>query len=126
MKVKIFKTREFHRWMRKTNLTNPLLCRAVQEMQQGLIDADLGGDLVKKRVPLPGRGKRGSARTLIATNKLDRWFFVLGFEKQERANIDTKELEALKAIAEDLLKLSSTQLSELVKRETLQEIDCGN
>jgi hypothetical protein len=33
-------------------------------MQQGLIDADLGGGVIKKRVPLPGRGKSGSTRTL--------------------------------------------------------------
>jgi len=54
--------------MRKTDLTNAALSNAVSEMDEGLIDADLGGGVVKKRVALPGRGKRGSARTLVATN----------------------------------------------------------
>ncbi len=70
--------------MRKTELSDPVLCAAVEEMERGLIDADLGGGVVKKRVALPGRGKSGGARTLVATNKGNRWFFVFGFEKNER------------------------------------------
>ena len=108
--------------MRKTELTQEALCVAVSEMENGLIDAELGGGVVKKRVPLPGRGKRGGARTLLATNKDDRWFFVFGFEKNERANISDRELEALKAVASDLLKLSSKELDSLVSKEALQEI----
>ena len=92
------------------------------EMRQGLIDADLGGGVVKKRVPLPGRGKSGGARTLVATNKDDRWFFVFGFEKNERANISPKELEALQAIAADLLRLSKNSLDAHVEAGALQEI----
>ena len=79
--TRVFKTRHFQRWMRKTELTDAVLCKAVQEMAAGLIDADLGGSVVKKRVGLAGRGKRGGVRTLVATNKGNRWFFVFGFEK---------------------------------------------
>jgi hypothetical protein len=68
--------------MRKTELTDAALCDAVREMSQGLIDANLCG-----------------ARTLVATNKHNRWFFVFGFEKNERANIDLDELEALQELA---------------------------
>ena len=38
---RIFKTRHFSRWMRKTELSDPALCAAVLEMERGLIDADL-------------------------------------------------------------------------------------
>ncbi len=112
--------------MRKTALTDPVLCEAVSEMQRGLIDADLGGGVVKKRVPLPGRGKSGGTRTLVATNKDDRWFFLFGFEKHDRANVNANELEALKDIAEDLLKRSSSELDAHVNSESLQEICHGN
>lgn len=78
---RVFKTRHFSRWMRKTELTDQALCEAVVAMEQGLIDADLGGGVIKKRVPLPGRGKSGSTRTLVATNRGNRWFFVFGFER---------------------------------------------
>ncbi len=119
---RVFKIRVFSRWMRKTDLTDQVLCAAIAEMERGLVDADLGGGIVKKRVALPGRGKSGSARTLIATNKSSRWFFVFGFEKDERANVNSKELEALQAAAADLLKLSAAQLDDHVARAALQEI----
>jgi hypothetical protein len=106
----------------ETELTEKALCLAISEMEKGLIDAELGGSVVKKRVPLPGRGKSGSTRTLLATNKGSLWFFVFGFEKNERANVSPRELEALKALAGDLLKLSSAELNSQVGSEALQEI----
>lgn len=120
--MRVFKTRHFQRWMRKTELTDAALCKAVQEMAAGLIDADLGGSVVKKRVGLAGRGKRGGVRTLVATNKGNRWFFVFGFEKNERANVSDEELEGLQTIAADLLARTGPQLDEAVADGALQEI----
>ena len=91
-------------------------------MEQGLVDANLGGGVVKKRLALPGRGKRGGARTLVATNKGDRWFFLFGFEKNERANITAEELEGLREITRQLLGMTSEQLDEAVRDGSLQEI----
>lgn len=68
-------------------------------MSHGLIDAHLGRSIVKKRVAINGKGKRGGARTIVATKKEDRWFFVFGFIKNEQANISTKELAALTELA---------------------------
>lgn len=119
---RVFKTRYFSRWMRKTELTDSALCGAVTEMSQGLIDADLGGGVVKKRVGLAGRGKRGGARTLVATNKGNRWFFVYGFEKNDRANIADDELEALQDIAGEFLARTGRQLDAAVEDGSLQEI----
>jgi hypothetical protein len=119
---RVFMTRHFSRWMRNTGLTEAALCKAVAEMEQGLIDAELGGGVVKKRVALPGRGKSGGARTLVATNRGGRWFFVFGFEKNERDNISARELLALQAIAADLLKLAASDLDAQVGTGALQEI----
>jgi len=119
---RVFKTRHFSRWMRKTELSDRTLCQAVEEMVRGLIDAELGGGIVKKRVKLAGRGKRGGARTLVATNKGNRWFFVFGFEKNERANISDGELEALQDVAADLLARTARQLDEAIEDDSLQEI----
>lgn len=119
---RVFKTRHFSRWMRKTELTDVALCAAVAEMAQGLIDADLGGGVVKKRVGLAGRGKSGGARTLLATNKGTRWFFVFGFEKNDRANIAPDELEALQTLAQELLARTGSQLDLAVTDRALEEI----
>ena len=120
--MRIFKTRYFGRWFRKIGLSDMALCQAVDEMGQGLIDAELGAGLVKKRLALPGRGKRGGARTLVATNKADRWFFLFGFEKNERTNINAEELQGLRVIARQLLGMTSGQLDEAVRDGSLQEI----
>ena len=108
--------------MRWTDLTEQALCKAVVEMQNGLIDADLGGCVVKKRVALPGRGKRGGMRTLVATNRGSRWFFLYGFAKSDRENITAPELEVLKAYASELLECSPSALQPLVSRGALTEI----
>lgn len=119
---RIFKTRHFAKWMRKTELTDLALCEAVAEMARGLLDADLGGGVMKKRVALPGRGKSGGARTLVATNKGSRWFFVFGFEKNDRANISDSELEALQDLALELLARTGPQLDLAVQERALEEI----
>jgi hypothetical protein len=123
---RVFKTKAFSRWTLKAGLNDAALCDAVIEMSPGLIDAELGGSLVKKRIALAGRGKRGSARTLIATNKGSRWFFIFGFEKNERDNIEPDELKALKQLARDLLKLTEPQLAQAETAGVIKEICNGH
>ena len=78
-------------------------------MAQGLFEADLGSDLLKKRIARPGQGKSGGYRTLVATNRGSRWIFVYGFAKNARSNIDPDEEASLKKLAATLLKLTSTR-----------------
>ena len=118
----IYKIRNFTRWARKTGLNDLLLERAVLEIKSGLLDADLGGGIVKKRIALPGRGKRGSTRTLLATNLGDRWFFVFGFEKNELENISEKELATLKMLAKDLLGMTAAQIKIAIGEGSLVEV----
>ena len=118
----IYKTRHFYRWARKASLSDDALCHAVSEIRQGLVDADLGSGIIKKRIALPGHGKRGSTRTLLATNRNNRWIFMYGFEKNERANISPTELEALKLLASDLLALTDAQVSEAVDKGYILEV----
>lgn len=91
-------------------------------MSQGLVDADLGGNIYKKRVGLSGRGKRGGVRTLIATNHGDRWFFLFGFEKNERDNITYSELQGLQQLARHLLYGTATLLTAALQDGSLTEI----
>lgn len=108
----VYKTRWFDRWARKEGLASSSLCAAMQEMLQGLVDADLGGGLVKKRIGRPGQGKSGGYRTLVATNKGNRWVFVFGFSKNERSDIDKDDVEALKKLAAHLLSLTAQAVTK--------------
>ena len=119
---RVFETKSFARWARKAGLREAALCGAVQEMADGSIDANLGGGVLKKRIALPGMGQSGGTRTLVATNKGSRWYFVFGFDKNERDNIEPDELAALKRLAADLLKLADNQLDTAIRAGALTEI----
>lgn len=112
--------------MRKVGLTDKLLCHAVCEMMEGLVDGDLGGNLLKKRIGLSGRGKRGSARTIVATNRGNRWFFLYGFEKNERSNINKGEIKALRELAQDYLALEDKGIESAVRSRKLMEVNDGD
>ena len=80
------------------------------------------GNVYKKRVALPGRGKSGSTRTLIATNREDRWIFMYGFEKNERENITQAELAYLQGIAQIFLTYSSDELQLAIAKGEFLEV----
>lgn len=104
-------------------MTDTALISAVRELGAGLIDAHLGGHVVKKRVALPDRGKRGSTRTLLVYQEGSKAFFVYGFAKNERANINDKQLKALKLLAAELLGYQAAALRKAMNAGELLEID---
>jgi hypothetical protein len=124
---RIFKTKTFSRWMRKTLLSNGALCEAVNEMERGLVDAELGGNtaahkVYKKRIPLPGKGKSSGVRTIVVSGMAERWFFLYGFEKNERDNITAGELSFLRNVADDWLSATDMFLDNAVAAKELEEI----
>ena len=120
--ARIFTTKTFSKWQRKTGTGDQSLIKAIQEIQSGLVDAHLAKGLVKKRVAQSGRGKQSSARTLVATYFEDRWFFIFGFLKNEKSNITAKELQWLMSFAQQLLDLRDDELSMAIEAGELCEI----
>ena len=123
--MSIYKNKWFHRWAKKEGLPEMALCIAVEEMAAGLFEADLGGGLLKKRIAKQGQGKSGGFRTLVATNRGDRWVFVFGFPKNARNNIDKDEQVALKQLAGQLLGLTPQALATAVAAGELMEVNCN-
>ena len=109
----VFKTKVFMRWADHEGVSDAALLAAVAEMNSGLVDANLGGQVFKKRVGIDGRGKRGGLRTLLAFRAEHQAFFVFGFAKSACANLSDKELAALKLLASKLLNRSARELREL-------------
>ena len=109
--------------MRQLKMTDYDLNLAVREASDGLIDADLGKGVIKKRIPLPGRGKRSGARTIIATNKGEYWFFLFVFQKNEKDNISKNEKEALQQLASELLSFTDSELKHAVLNHELIEVN---
>ena len=121
--LQVFATKTFARWMRKNKVAQEDLLDATKEMVSGLIDADLGGYVVKKRLALRGRGKSSGARTIVATKFGVRWFFLFGFDKNERSNIDSDELKSLQQLTLTLLSFDTTQLATALSDGQLIELN---
>jgi len=120
--MRTFAIKEFSKWAKTCGLTDELLCNAVDEIELGLIDADLGGHLLKKRIATKGRGKSGSVRTLVTFSKGNRTIFMYGFEKSDRANTSQKEKKLLQELGKFYLSLSNTELESRLKSRALREI----
>jgi hypothetical protein len=122
--VRIFKNKAFARFARKSGITDASLCKAVKDAEQGLLAADLGGGVIKQRVARSGGGKSGGFRTLILFRIKSLAFFVHGFAKNEKDNIDDDELEALRELASYLLNYDDTALRRAVENKILIEVIC--
>ncbi|WP_416757176.1 type II toxin-antitoxin system RelE/ParE family toxin [Roseateles sp. So40a] len=120
----VYATGWFWRWMRQHRLLERDLCRAVSEMARGLIDADLGGGLVKKRIPKIGQGKRGGFRTIVAKPKSVGWFFIYGFAKSERENISAAKEADCRDAADCFHLLSREERARRVDVGLLFEVNC--
>jgi hypothetical protein len=120
--VRIFKNAWFQRFSRREKISDATLKEAVNRVQQGLIDADLGGNVLKQRIARPGQGKSGGYRTIIVFKKGELAFFVYGFAKSERENIDDTETAAFKKAAKELLFLSDEQIKQLLDNGALTEV----
>ncbi len=124
--IRIFKNGWFERFSRKERIDDSTLWEAVQRAEAGLIDADLGGGVIKQRVARPGQGKSGGYRTLILFRQGDRAIFAFGFAKSGQANISKADLALLKEAAAEALGWSGMELDRLVVAGTLKEIEDGH
>jgi len=122
--VRIFKNKAFTRFARKSGIDDHSLCKAVRDAEQGLLDADLGGGVIKQRVARSGGGKSGGFRTLILFRIGTLAFFVHGYAKNERDNIDDDELVALRKLAAVMLNYDDAALCSAQKNKTLIEVIC--
>ena len=120
--MRIFKNKSFARFARKARLEDAALREAVANAERGLIDADLGGGVVKQRIARAGGGKSGGFRTIILFKAGTRAFFVHGFAKSGQDNIRDDELAAFKMLAAELLNYDDAALAKVVAAGHLTEV----
>ena len=120
--MRIFKLKWFDKWSTKEKLKDDTLKNAISEISQGLIDADLGSHVYKKRIAIQGQGKSGGYRTIVTFKSGENTFFLYGFSKNERDNINAKELKAIKLMSKELLSYNEQQLTQAIKAGSLIEV----
>ncbi|MFT5794051.1 MAG: hypothetical protein ACI9OF_002103 [Saprospiraceae bacterium] len=119
--MRIIKTKDFSKWAGKEGLTDKALSDTMTEIENGLVDANLGGNVYKKRVAVGSKGKSGVIRTLLAYKFGDKAFFLYCFAKNVRANIKTDEEKALRLLAKTFMAYSAKELNKAVKAGALIE-----
>jgi hypothetical protein len=121
--MRIFKTRWFARYARREKIADASLLEAVSRAGRGLVDADLGGSVIKQRVTRAGQGRSGGYRVLIAFRAAHRAVFMLGFAKNERDNITADELESLKRAAALWLAADPVKIGRAIHEGILMEVN---
>jgi hypothetical protein len=121
--LRIFKNAWFCRFARREKIKDAVLKEAIARAERGLIDAELGGGVIKQRLARPGQGRSGGYRSIIIFQKGQRAFFVYGFAKSDRENIEPDETAAFKKSAKAFFALSDKQIETLIKEEELSEVN---
>ncbi len=120
--MRIFKNAWFGRFARKEKITPDVLLEAVDRAEKGLVDADLGGGVIKQRIARPGEGKSKGYRSIVLYRRGDKSFFVYGFPKSDLGNIRDDEAEQFKRAAKLVLALSDEQIRLLIENGQFEEV----
>jgi hypothetical protein len=124
--LRVFRTKEFTRFAKRQRIGDRALCDAVARAGRGIIDADLGGGLIKQRVARPGQGRSGGFRTLIVYRAAARSVFVYGFAKSERANIDPDELMFWRKVAAAFMTMAEAAIAASILTGEITEMVCDD
>lgn len=119
---RVFLTRVFSEFVQDEKIDSVRLCEAVDRFRQGAFDANLGGGLYKIRIAQSGGGKAGGYRTILGVEVGGACFFLHGFAKNERENISRAEKAVLLALAARLFTLAESEIDELIRDGSLEEI----
>ena len=122
--MRVFKTKEFGRFGRREKIADTMLCEAVARAERGLVDADLGGGLIKQRLARPGQGRSGGFRTMLVYRTHSRSVFVYGFAKSDRGNVGPDELVFWRKVAAAYLAMTDEAIETAVTSDELMEVYC--
>ncbi len=121
--MRLFKTKPFARFAVKERIADSVLRDAIRRAEAGLVDADLGGGVIKQRLARQGQGKSGGFRSIVLFWRNALAFFVYGFAKNDRDNIDRQELRAFRLLAAEMLALDEKALLKAMSNGTITEIE---
>ncbi len=121
--MRVFKNAWFGRFARKEKISADVLWEAVDRAEKGLVDADLGGGVIKQRIARPGESKSKGYRSIVLYRKGDKAFFVYGFPKSDLGNIRDDEQEQFKKAAKSILAISDEQIRQLIENGQFEEVN---
>ena len=122
--MRIFKNRVFARFAEQENIADTDLCEAIARAERGLIDADLGGAVIKQRIARLNKGRSGGYRSIIFFRSGEIAFFVFGFAKNKKDNISDDNLKAFKLLAKTYFGQDAAGMQKLIDVGEFTEVKC--
>ena len=123
--LQTFKTKAFSRFAARAGLDDAALCEAVERARAGLVEAELGGGVIKQRIARKGGGRSGGFRTIILFRRGKLAFFVYGFAKSDRENLRRDELTTYRMLADEYLGLDEAGLAVAQSVGVITEVKCN-
>ena len=120
--MRIFGTKAFNRFAVSEEISDADLREAVQRAESGLVDADLGGGVIKQRIARQGGGKSGGFRTIVLFRRGSLAFFVHGFAKSDQDNIERDELRQFRKLAGVMLALGDDKIAVALAKGAIVEV----
>ena len=124
--MRTFKTKAFARFAGREEIDDAALCEAVDRARSGLVDADLGGGVIKQRIARKGGGRSGGFRTIVLFRRGELAFFVYGFAKSGRENLRRDELATFRRLADEYLALDPAGLAAAQAVGAIIEVKCDD
>ena len=124
--METFKTKAFARFADREGIDDAALCEAMDRVRNGLIDADLGGGVIKQRIARKGGGRSGGFRTIVLFHQGELAFFIYGFAKSGRENLRRDELEAFRSLADEYLALNRMGIVAAQDVGAIIEVKCDD
>lgn len=121
----ILLTKPVKKWFdSKRDINETDLIKAAEEITQGVYEANLGGELYKKRIAnSKTKGKSGGSRLMVAYKRGKVLFFMYAFDKNESDNISSKEKIVLKERAKIYFALSEVELQKAIEANIFYRLE---
>jgi hypothetical protein len=123
--VRVFTVKWFARFVRRERIGADQLCEAVERVSRGIVDAELGGGVIKLRISRKNQGRSGGYRAILFFRAGVLAVFVYGFSKNDRANINPQELIAFKRLASEVLTFGEDAIETALESGAWSEVDCN-
>ena len=116
--ARAFKNEWFAKAALKASITDSELCKAIKQVRLGQC-ADLGGGVFKK--PL----NKNMHRSIVIAKGGKYWIYAFLFAKKDRENIDSKELEGFRQLADLYATKTDEEIKKALESKILMEICHG-
>lgn len=118
----IYKLKKFTKWQLDYKVKDSQLLEIIEEINKSPKNGSLGKFLYKKRIGNESSGKRSGHRVIVAAKIEQNYFFMYGFQKNEKDNLEKKELKIFKELAKDYVTYSPHQLKIAIKAGELEQL----